>query len=1214
MPDGVAEGCRVRCPQRIFGCNSALRTAHATASSCGYNFARFSVKFAVEKSAELLERVAASDPIARKLAAIQAAQWPVQFSHVIEPAQPFLAAVIAYVYHRRALDSQQAADSTIWILAPSVHSQEVFYESLLNWQPNALFLPEAELAGIENVLPDPEIAAERLALFLQIERNTGPRIIVATRAGLDQAAPKPGTLESAVVQLRRGATANREELLERLAATGYERVAQVTTRGQFAVRGGIVDLYSWQAPLPFRLEFFGDEIESLREFDIDTQTSVRDLRSLDILLNQGAAAFQPPGRSGDRPSLLDDQSGSVRDYVRDADLVIDIEPAEKSRSLGSAGASPALARASRASGKVFGEPPKTAGEGARAHQPVPHAQVQISEGWIETGPEDFSGAFQDCDIGEFGAGDLVLAEAKRAQFIERLKEWRANNSRITIYFQTEGEIERFREIMAGAVEGIDFVEGTLARGFCFPAANVVVLSAAELFGRFAVHPRRLLRLRRAERHRAQINFSELAEDDLVVHLEHGVGRFLGLVKIRRGTGFQPVGPAGVSPADLASKMLASPADKMFALQEQQEVLAIEFADEAKLYVPLEQAYLVSRYVGAGKKSPPLSSLGDGKWAHAKIKAAASIFDYAGKMLAIQAERQMRPGYAFAPDTKWQAEFDRSFPFRETPDQMKAIVDTKIDMERSRPMDRLICGDVGFGKTEVAVRAAFKAVMDGKQVAVLAPTTVLAQQHFEVFRHRMLEYPVRIEMLSRFRSHAEQKKVLRLLRDGGVDIVIGTHRLISGDVVFKNLGLVVIDEEQRFGVLHKEKFKDLFKLVDVLTLSATPIPRTLYLSLVGAKDMSTIETPPLNRLPVETVVSAYDERIIRAAIERELERQGQVFFLHNRVASIERVRDRIVDLCPQARVEIGHGQMDSDELEAVMARFLAGKTDVLVCTTIIESGLDIPNANTIIIDRADQFGLADLYQLRGRVGRAEHKAYAYLLLPRDMMTIGAARKRISAIKQYSSLGAGFRIAMRDLEIRGAGSILGTAQSGHIMAVGFDLYCQLLKQAVAQIKGQKPRLRLDVDVRLDFVVTNEAEFVKPRNDGFPAVELNVTVRKPSLPERIPAFIPVAYISDPGMRIRAYREIAEITSHDQMERLRRDWRDRFGAFPPGVDSLFALVEIKLAAAQSGISRVEVRERKVMLTRHGDFILVAGKFPRLVGSKIDQFLPEVVELINKL
>ena len=823
----------------------------------------------MEKSVrtELVECIAASEPIARKLHAIQRAQWPVQFSHVIQPAQPFLAAVIASLWHRLAADDRQDVDSTIWIFCRSVHSQELFYESMLNWQPNALFLPEAELAAVENVLPDPEIAAERLALLIQI--GTGPRIIVATRASLDQPAPKRGTLQSAVSQLRRGANLKMEKLLDQLVGNGYERVAQVTTRGQFAVRGGILDLYSWQAPLPFRLEFFGDQIESLREFDIDTQTSVRDLRSVDILFE-----------------TADGQSGFVRDYVRDRDLIVDIEAAEEPSRLGSAGASPALARASRASRRAFGEAPKTAGEGARAPQSIPRAHIEINESWIETGPEDFSGAFEDCDIGEFAAGDLVLAEAKRAQFVDRLKEWRANNARIVIYFQTEGEIERFREIMAGATEGIDFVEGTLARGFCFPAANLVILSAAELFGRFAVHARR--HLRRAERHRAQIDFSELNEGDLVVHLEHGIGKFLGLQKFSVGQAHRLPGADDTQPA--------TPKAFGVALQQEgqpQEVLAVEFADDAKLYVPLEQAYLVSRYVGAGKKSPPLSSLGDGKWARAKIKAAASIFDYAGKMLAIQAERQMHPGHAFAPDTKWQAEFEHSFPFRETPDQMKAIIDTKIDMERPRPMDRLICGDVGFGKTEVAVRAAFKAVMTGKQVGVLVPTTVLAQQHFEVFRQRMLDYPVRIEMLSRFRSHSEQKKVLKLLREGGIDIIIGTHRLISGDVVFKDLGLVVIDEEQRFGVLHKEKFKDLFKLVDVLTLSATPIPRTLYLSLVGVKDMSTIETPPLNRLPVETVVSAYDERIIRAAIDRELERQGQVFFLHNRVATIERARDRII---------------------------------------------------------------------------------------------------------------------------------------------------------------------------------------------------------------------------------------------------------------------------------------------------------------------------------
>jgi transcription-repair coupling factor (superfamily II helicase) len=1080
---------------------------------------------------ELLEIVAKSEPIARRLRAIKRAQWPVAFSHVIQPGQAFLVATIA-----------RYVDKMLWVFCPTVHSQELLYESLLNWHPTALFLPEAEFAAVENILPDPEIAAERLALLTQAEQESVPLLIVATRASLDQAAPQRSALESALVQLRGGITKNMEDFLEQLAAARYERVAQVSTRGQFAVRGGIVDLYSWQAPLPIRLEFSGDEIDSLREFDIDTQTSVRELRSADVLLGK-----------------VDDQSGSVRDYVVANHLTIDIEPEENSK-----------------------------------------AHIQISEGWIETGPEDFNGAFQDCEIGEFAIGDLMLVEAKRAQFAARLNEWRANETKIVIYFQTEGEIERFREVMGEkeALDDIELVEGTLARGFCFPVANLVVLSAAELFGRLAAHGRR--QLRRAERQRAQIDFSELTEGDPVVHLEHGIGRFLGLIRLGKPPHTME---AGVSPA-----LTKSATDTAAAPDGSQEVLALEFADEAKLYVPLEQAYLVSRYVGVGKKSPRLNSLGDARWMRAKTNAAASVFDYAGKMLAIQAERQTHAGYAFAPDTKWQVEFEHSFPFRETPDQMKAIIDAKIDMERPQPMDRLICGDVGFGKTEVAVRAAFKAVMDGKQVAVLAPTTVLAQQHFEVFRQRMLDYPVRIEMLSRFRSQSEQKKILELSRQGGVDIVIGTHRLISGDVVFKDLGLVVIDEEQRFGVLHKEKFKELFKLVDVLTLSATPIPRTLYLSLVGVKDMSTIETPPLNRLPVETVVSAYDERIIRDAINRELERSGQVFFLHNRVQTIERVRDRIVHLCPQARVEIGHGQMDSDELEAVMARFIAGKIDVLVCTTIIESGLDIPNANTIIIDRADRFGLADLYQLRGRVGRSEHKAYAYLMLPREMMTVGAARRRITAIKQYSALGAGFRVAMRDLEIRGAGSILGTAQSGHIMAVGFDLYCQLLKQAVAQLRGQKPQLRLDVDLGLDFVATNEAEFVQSRSLESSGREAD------SFPYKIPAFIPITYISDPALRIRAYRDIAEITTADQLDRLHRDWRDRFGSFPPAIDNLFLLTEVKLAAANAAVSRVEVRERKLMLTRRGDFILVAGKFPRLVAPKIEQHLGEILELIKKL
>jgi transcription-repair coupling factor (superfamily II helicase) len=1055
----------------------------------------------VEDSSSLPSIVTRAESISQKLREVGQGVRPVAFSHVTEPAQAFLVAAIAGVIRK-----------TFWILCPNVRSQELLYESLLNWLPDALFLPEAEFAAVENILPDPEIAAERLALLNRLQRDKGPHLIVTTRAALDQAAPNPAALNSAALALRRGKREPLERTIESLVAAGYERVAQVTTRGQFAVRGGILDVFSWQAQRPIRAEYFGDDVESLREFDVDTQISVRNLQSVELLLQ-----------------AAEDQTATVRDYVAPNHFQAAIEPEETSVA----------------------------------------ADILIGEGWLGGGePEDFRGAFEECDIGDFAVGDFMLVEAKRAQFSARLRDWGAAGFRIVIYFQTEGEIERFREIMGDAVKGVDLMEGTLPRGFVFPDGQLVVLSGAELFGRYTAHGRRRLqRAERLSRNRAQIDFSELNEGDLVVHLEHGVGRFLQLTRV------------------------PSPGGEM------QEALALEFANDSRLYVPLEQAFLVSRYVGVGKKSPPLSSLADVKWARAKKNAVASIFDYAGKMLAVQAERETQLGHAFSPDTKWQSEFEHSFPFRETPDQLTAISATKHDMELPRSMDRLICGDVGFGKTEVAIRAAFKAVMEGKQVAVLAPTTVLAQQHYETFRQRMLDYPVRIEMLSRFRSHAEQRKVLELLRDGGVDIVIGTHRLISGDVVFKDLGLVVIDEEQRFGVLHKEKFKELFKLVDVLTLSATPIPRTLYLSLVGVKDMSTIETPPLNRLPVETVVCGYDERIIRDAINRELERQGQIYFLHNRVQSIEKTRDRIAELCPQARVEFGHGQMSADELESVMERFVAAKIDVLVCTTIIESGLDIPNANTIIIDRADRFGLADLYQLRGRVGRAEHKAYAYLLLPREMMTVGAARKRINAIKQYSSLGAGFRIAMRDLEIRGAGSILGTAQSGHIMAVGFDLYCQLLKQAVAQLKGEKSRARVEVEVRFDFVATNEAEFVQLGPEA-----------------RVPAFIPTSYVTDATLRIQAYRHLAQITTREQLDRLRKDWRDRFGKFPLAVDNLLLLTEIKLSAARAGVTRVEVREGKLMLTRRGDFILVGGKFPRISTDRIERQLVEVLELIRKI
>jgi transcription-repair coupling factor (superfamily II helicase) len=882
-------------------------------------------------------------------------------------------------------------------------------------------------------------------------------------------------------------------------------------RGQFAVRGGILDIYAWNHTQPVRIELFGDEIESIRQFDLDAQTSVERLDACTILLAES-------GR----------QSCPLRDYIRKTDVTLNVNAG-------------------------YAE--------ARVHI--------LAAARTSDSPEDYSAAFFDHGLGEFEVGDFVVDESRRQQFFRQLQEWRSQDWCTYIFCNNEGEIERLRELVPEEEhDHVTFAIGAIARGFTFPAGKLAVLSDAELFGRYRnTRARRLaMRRMREQANRTHLDFSELNEGDYVVHLEHGIGKFIGLRK------FETDG-------------------------KEEEVLTIEFDDGARLYVPLEQSFLVSRYVGVGKKSPALSSLGDSRWAKAKKNAEQAIFSYAAQLLTIHAQRETSHGFAFPPDSKWVGEFEASFLYKETPDQLTAIAATKTDMESERPMDRLICGDVGFGKTEVAIRAAFKAVMGGKQVAVLAPTTVLAQQHYHTFRERMSDYPVRVEMLSRFRTKMEQNKTVKELREGSVDIVIGTHRLISGDVAFKDLGLVVIDEEQRFGVRHKERFKEMFKLVDVLTLSATPIPRTLYLSLMGAKDMSILETAPANRIPTETIICGYDERVIRDAIQRELARQGQVYFLHNRVQTIERIALRIKDLCPGARVEIGHGQMDEDQLEEVMQRFVEGKTDVLVSTTIIESGLDIPNANTIIIDRADRFGLADLYQLRGRVGRAQMKAYAYLMLPREMMTVGAARKRINAIKQYSTLGAGFKIAMRDLEIRGAGNVLGTAQSGHIVAIGFDLYCQLLKQAVTKLKGEKTKPRVEVPVRFDFVITNEAEYVQAAGQAVTG-----------------AFLPAAYISEPKMRIQAYRALAEVASPDQLEKVRKSWRDRFGPLPPAVENLLILSEIKLAAAARKIAKVEVKERKLMLTYGGDYILVAGKFPRLKAEEPGERLREALGLLRAL
>jgi len=726
-----------------------------------------------------------------------------------------------------------------------------------------------------------------------------------------------------------------------------------------------------------------------------------------------------------------------------------------------------------------------------------------------------------------------------------------------------------------------------------------VVTDAEVFGRYKVlRPRRLKSPHaQASRSLLEIDFGDLEEGDYVVHLDYGIGRYIGVATLPLGSGAKPLEKASD------------------AVGPSQECLVLEYGSSQpevaapRLYVPVTDAHLVSKYVGTGKARPTLHTIGSGRWRKAKEQAAEAVRDLAGELLSIQAARESLPGMAQPPDTSWQRDFESAFLYEETPDQMRAILDTKGDLEGTQPMDRLICGDVGYGKTEVAIRAAFKVVMGGKQVAILVPTTVLAQQHYNTFTERMADYPVRVELLSRFRTKSQQLKSLANIAAGSADIVIGTHRIVQRDVVFHDLGLVVIDEEQRFGVLHKERFKQMRRMVDVLTLSATPIPRTLYLALTGARDMSTIETPPQDRLPVETIVTEYDERLIRDAIQREINRQGQIFYLHNRVKDIQNVAARLRNLLPSARIVVGHGQMGSDELEEVMTGFVNGDADVLLSTTIIESGIDIPNANTIIINRADRFGLSDLYQLRGRVGRYKNQAYAYLLIPREARMLTDARKRISAIKQYSTLGAGFKIAMRDLEIRGAGNLLGSQQSGHITAVGFDLYCQLLKQSVAALKGESIPTRIDVSVRLDFLLLNPVD-----NTDSPKPRARKDRESSDETELGFAYLPVDYIADARQRIQVYRRMAELMEFDQLVDLKKELLDRFGKMPEPVQRLMEVADLRLIAATRNVSGLESRDDKIMLRRDGDYITVGGKFPRFTKRTVKGRLKEIRLLLRSV
>ena len=1047
-----------------------------------------------------------------------------------------------------------APKQTFLALTPGVKAQEELANDLEAWDAPHLFFPQVEAPTAET-LADPEASAERLAALTRLSSGFAGVVLTTARAG-EQVLPQPDVLRGQRIKLVKNTHLDRDGLLRQLLEAGYTREAQVQGRGQFSVRGAVVDIFSWDALRPLRTEWVDEELISLRDFDVDAQRSVQTLKTAEISL----AGPGLGGETGDAATL--------RDYLPDGFLTVEL--GEEDISGGSA------------SGLTLTENEPNEQEDSDGHRPPLQSD------------------FFAHDFLHAPRGDFILQENRRDLFLDHLRDWLSEKWEIAIFCNNEGEQKRLQEILAEAQisgDGITFLQRPLLRGFVWPAGKLVVLSDAEIFGRYQT----LRALRQQERlvglrsqHQA-LDFTEIQDGDYVVHLHHGIALYKGVTTLPSAPEVGTRVPSRPSKEPEGGGLSTDGSGVPSLPLEGAEVLVLEFAEQSKLYVPVEQSYLVTKYVGVGRRHPPLDTLGGSRWERAKISAQKAVMDYAAQLLSVQAERDALPGHAYPPDTDWQREFEDAFVYEETEDQERSIVETKRDMESKRPMDRLICGDVGFGKTEVAIRAVFKAVQDGKQAAFLVPTTILAEQHWKNLRERFASYPIRIDCMSRLQTAREQRKTISGLKDGSVDVVIGTHRILSKDIHFKDLGLVVVDEEQRFGVKQKEKFKQLFRLVDVLTLSATPIPRTLYLSLTGARDMSTIETAPPNRHPVETIVAPYDERVIREAIEREMARNGQVYFLHNRIHSIQDVANKLRQLVPKARIDVGHGQMDAEELEDVMSRFVAGDTDVLLSTTIIESGLDIPNANTIIIDRADRFGLADLYQLRGRVGRAQHKAYAFLFLPRHLMTVGDAKKRVSAIRQYSQLGAGFKIAMRDLEIRGAGNLLGTAQSGHITAVGFDLYCQLLKTAVARMKGEKPGRLVETKLQLDFIAWQEGEVDEQAGKSG-------------------AFLPRKYLPESRWRMEGYRRIAEANTSADLEKLRLEWRDRHGPWPLPVERLLLATEIKIAASEARIRVVETQDEKLMLQQGQDYIMVSGKFPRLTTRDAISKLREIITWIVSL
>jgi transcription-repair coupling factor (superfamily II helicase) len=1076
----------------------------------------------------------------------------------------------------------QASQRSVVVLTHNMFQAQKIVEDLIEILPSeeVLLFPANEMIATEAATASPETTAQRMNALARLSHGF-KGVLVTPYAGLKRLIPPQSIMKEAYVHLEVGQSIEMEELLGRLVYLGYERTERVEKPGEMSVRGGILDIFPITNDLPYRLEFFDVEVDSIRTFDVQSQRSLDKYNQIHISTCQELIAendrfvqaaqkvrhlleeqINKTKDSNVKEKLLENiawdieqlrtasrftglykyisvlypEAETILDYMpTDAMMVLD-EPSRVLESVKLQDRDEAeWQTAMLTQGEMLPALNLSRSYDKLVH-PATHPIIYLSlfvKQIPYTSPQNIVN-FSCRTMQNFhGQMNVLKAEVER---------WARANQ--TVWFMA-GSIERAERlervlddygVKARVITDGDItsplpmiVTGNLNQGFEIPTLRMVVLTENEVFTQKQRKAKKTSKLSNAERIKSYL---ELKVGDYVVHMNHGIGKYIGIETLEVG---------GLH----------------------KDYLHIKYAGNDKLYVPIEQIDLVQRYVGSEDKEPKVYALGGSDWARVKSKVRSSVQDIAQDLIKLYAERQAAPGYSFQKDTVYQREFEALFPYEETDDQLRTIEEIKMDMEMTRPMDRLLCGDVGYGKTEVAIRAAFKAAIDGKQVAVLVPTTILAQQHYETFRERMAEYPIKVDLLSRFRSKKEQTETIKGIKNGTIDIVIGTHRILSQDIQFKDLGLLVVDEEQRFGVTHKEKLKRIKKNVDVLTLTATPIPRTLHMSMLGVRDLSVIETPPENRFPVQTYVIEYSAGLVRDAIERELARGGQVYFLFNKVQGIHQMAEQISALVPEARVGVGHGQMSEQELEKVILDFLDGELDVLVSTTIIETGVDIPNVNTLIVHDADKMGLSQLYQLRGRVGRSNRIAYAYFTYQKDKVLTEIAEKRLQSIKEFTELGSGFKIAMRDLAIRGAGNLLGAEQHGFIASVGFDLYSQMLAEEVEALKGQAPQAK----------------------EVLPTIDL-----------KLDAYLPSEYITDSMQKIEMYKKFASIKTIAEVNDLEEEIEDRFGDLPLQVRYLLTVSRLKAYAYQYEFDEIIEKNDEIQIK------ITASQNEQINGQKLFQ------------